>query len=166
MKMVTVIACILSVVLLLGCGKDADRSSSGQRNIQKVGVKRDLSESKKLEKERALKMEEGKPVNVSDGNFEAEVIQSDLPVLVDFWAPWCRPCMIAAPVLEKIAKQYNGSLKVCKLNVDESRQTALKYGIMSIPTLNLYVNGNVVDQLIGVTPSYESDIISKIEPHI
>ena len=111
-------------------------------------------------------MEEAKPISVSDENFESEVIQSDIPVLVDFWAPWCGPCHMAAPVLEKIAHEYQGRLKVCKLNVDEGRQTAMKYSIMSIPTLNLYVNGEVVDQIIGVTPSYESDLKRKIEPHI
>lgn len=112
------------------------------------------------------KMDEGKPINVGDEDFEREALKSNIPVVVDFWAPWCGPCLMAAPVLEKIAQEYQGRLKVCKLNVDEGRQTAMKYGIMSIPTLNIYKNGEVVDQIIGVTPSYESDIKKKIEPHL
>ena len=111
-------------------------------------------------------MQEAKPIDVTDETFESEVLKSDKPVLVDFWAPWCGPCRMAAPVLEKIAQEYQGKLKVCKLNVDEARQTAINYGIMSIPTLNIYKNGKVVDQIIGVTPSYESDLKKKIEPHL
>jgi thioredoxin 1 len=111
-------------------------------------------------------MEEARPINVSDEDFESEVLKSEIPVLVDFWAPWCGPCQMAAPVLEKIAQQYHGRLKVCKLNVDEGRGTAMKNRIMSIPTLNIYKAGQVIDQVIGVTPSYESDLKKKIEPHI
>lgn len=109
-------------------------------------------------------MEEGKPIDVGDEDFESEVLKSEVPVLVDFWAPWCGPCRMAAPVLEKLAKQYQGRLKVCKLNVDEGRQTAIEHGIMSIPTLNIFKDGQVAGQIIGVTPSYESDLKKKIEP--
>lgn len=111
-------------------------------------------------------MEEGKPIDVSDENFESQVLKSQIPVVVDFWAPWCGPCLMAAPVLEKIAKEYEGKLKVCRLNVDEARQTAIEYGIMSIPTLNIFKGGEIVDQIIGVTPGYESGIKKKIEPHL
>ena len=111
-------------------------------------------------------MEETRPINVSDKIFESEVLKSDIPVLVDFWAPWCGPCRIAAPTLEKIAQEYQERLKVCKLNVDEGRQTAIKYGIRGIPTLNIYKDGEVVDQIVGVTPTYESDIKKKIKPHL
>jgi len=111
-------------------------------------------------------METGKPIQVTDTNFKQEVLESETPALVDFWAPWCGPCLMAAPVLEKVAQMYKGRLKVCKLNVDEARQTAIDYGIMSIPTLNIYKDGQVVDQIIGVTPSYESDLKEKIEPQL
>ncbi len=111
-------------------------------------------------------MEEGKPIDVSDEDFESQVLKSQIPVVVDFWAPWCGPCRMAAPVLEKIAQQYKGRLKVCKLNVDDGRQTAIEYGIMSIPTLNIFKGGEIVDQIIGVTPGYESDVKKKIEPHL
>jgi len=111
-------------------------------------------------------METAKPIQVTDTNFKQEVLESETPALVDFWAPWCGPCLMAAPVLEKLAQMYQGKLKVCKLNVDEARQTAIDYGIMSIPTLNIYKNGEVVDRIIGVTPNYESDLKKKIEPHL
>ena len=111
-------------------------------------------------------MEEGKPIDVGDEDFESQVLKSQIPVLVDFWAPWCGPCRMAAPVLEKIAQQYKGRLKVCKLNVDDGRQTATEYGIMSIPTLKIFKAGEVVDQITGVTPGYESDIKKKIEPYL
>jgi len=102
-------------------------------------------------------MEEEHIINLDDASFEEEVLKSELPVLVDFWAPWCGPCQMAAPVLEKIAQDYKGRLKVCKLNVDEGRETAIKNGIQSIPTLNIYKDGKLVDQMIGVVPD-EGDI--------
>ncbi len=111
-------------------------------------------------------MAENGPIAVNDESFQSEVLKSDVPVLVDFWAEWCGPCRMAAPVLDKIAKQYQGKLKVCKLNVDEARQTATERGIMSIPTLHLYKDGELVSQITGVTPNYESDLKKKIEPHL
>jgi len=115
---------------------------------------------------RGMEMAGNGPIAVNDESFETEVLQSDVPVLVDFWAPWCGPCLMAAPVLEKIAKEYRGRLKVCKLNVDEARRTAIEHRIMSIPTLHIFKSGQVVDQIIGVTPNYESDLKRKIQPHL
>ena len=103
---------------------------------------------------------------IDDINFKKEVLESNIPVLVDFWAEWCMPCHMVAPAVEEIAKEYQGKLKVCKLNIDEGRQTAIKYDVMSIPTLNIYKNGDMVDQIIGVTPGYEADIKKKIEPYL
>ena len=88
-------------------------------------------------------------IQVNDENFDKEVLKSSLPVLVDFWAEWCMPCRMVAPVIDEISKDYDGRLKVCKLNVDESGSTAGKYSIMSIPTLALFKNGKVVDKIIG-----------------
>ncbi len=88
-------------------------------------------------------------ITLTDQNFDQEVLQSDQPVLVDFWAPWCGPCRMLAPVVEEIAKEYEGKIKVGKLNVDENQATAQKYGIMSIPTLVIFKGGKIVDQLIG-----------------
>ncbi len=109
-------------------------------------------------------MQGSKPININDETFEDEVLKSKVPVLVDFWAPWCSPCKAAAPVLEKVASDYKGKLKICKLNVDDQRDTAIRYGIMSIPTMNIFKNGQVVSRITGVTPNFESDLKKKIEP--
>jgi len=111
-------------------------------------------------------MAAGKTIDVTDESFETEVLESDVPVLVDYWAPWCGPCRMAAPVLEKIADEYEGRLKVCKLNVDENREIATQHRIMSIPTMFLFKDGAMVDQITGVTPNFESDLKRKIEPHV
>jgi thioredoxin 1 len=111
-------------------------------------------------------MAEGNTINVTDAEFESVVLQSDVLVLVDFWAPWCGPCKMAAPALEKIAGEYEGKLKVCKVNVDEERQVASQHGIMSIPTMYLFKNGQVVDQVTGVTPSFEADLKKKIDAQL
>ena len=111
-------------------------------------------------------MAEGKTVEVTDGTFQNEVLESEVPVLVDYWAPWCGPCLMAAPVLEKIADEYEGQLKVCKVNVDENREVASKYGIMSIPTMFVFKQGELVDQITGVTPSFEADLKKKIDAYV
>jgi len=111
-------------------------------------------------------MAAGKTVEVTDDSFENEVLGSDVPVLVDYWAPWCGPCRMAAPVLDKLADEYEGRLKICKMNVDENREVASGYRIMSIPTLQLFKAGELVDQITGVTPNYETDLKRKVEPHL
>jgi len=90
-----------------------------------------------------------KIVYLTDDSFEAEVLQSDLPVLVDYWADWCGPCKMIAPVLEEIADEYDGRLKVAKLNIDENTGTPPKYGIRGIPTLMLFKDGNVEATKVG-----------------
>lgn len=91
----------------------------------------------------------GKEVVITADNFEQEVLKSDVPVLVDFWAEWCVPCKMIAPVLEEVAEEQNGKLKVAKLNVDEQGEIAQKYNIISIPTLMLFKDGEVVNQQVG-----------------
>ena len=88
----------------------------------------------------------------TDATFEQEVLKAELPVLVDFWAPWCGPCHMVAPVIEEIAETYSGKLKVAKVNVDENPAVSSRYQIMSIPTLILFKNGQPVDSLIGALP--------------
>jgi len=87
--------------------------------------------------------------NVSDSSFEQDVLQAEGPVLVDYWAEWCGPCKMIAPVLDEIAKDYEGKLKVCKLNIDENQETPPKYGVRGIPTLMLFKNGHVEATKVG-----------------
>ncbi|HOB86272.1 MAG TPA: thioredoxin [Bacillota bacterium] len=103
-------------------------------------------------------------LEIGQDQFEREVIQETLPVLVDFWAPWCNPCKVIAPVLEELAADYGDQLKVAKVNVDENSQLAQRFGIMSIPTLLLFKNGEVVEKMMGVQP--KGVIANKIQPHL
>ncbi|OGF99524.1 thioredoxin [Candidatus Gottesmanbacteria bacterium RIFCSPHIGHO2_02_FULL_39_14] len=89
-------------------------------------------------------------VTVTDSNFESEVLKSDIPVVVDFWAAWCAPCRIQDPILEELAKEFEGKVIIAKLNVDENPATAAKYGVMSIPTLMFFKKGSIIKQWIGV----------------
>jgi thioredoxin 1 len=88
----------------------------------------------------------------SDSNFDSEVLSSDKPVLVDFWAEWCGPCRKIGPVVEELSDEYNGKAKIGKVNVDENPEISMKYGIRSIPALLIFKNGEVVDQIIGAVP--------------
>lgn len=91
-------------------------------------------------------------VNLTDSNFESEVLKSDVPVLVDFWAEWCGPCKKIGPVVDELAEEYEGKLKVGKVNVDDNSEVSMKYQIRSIPALMIFKNGEVVDQIIGAVP--------------
>ncbi|MFH1665312.1 MAG: thioredoxin [Candidatus Omnitrophota bacterium] len=99
-------------------------------------------------------------INVNDENFKKEVLEADSPVLVDFWAEWCGPCRMIAPTIGEIALEQKGKVKVCKLNVEEGAQTASNYGVMNIPTLMIFKNGEVVDKVVGIIP--KSDIMSRL----
>jgi len=92
------------------------------------------------------------PSTVTDASFDAEVLQANEPVVVDFWAEWCGPCKMIAPVLEEIADEMNGKVKIAKLNVDENQQTAMKYGVRSIPTLIMFKNGEPASTQVGAAP--------------
>jgi thioredoxin 1 len=102
-----------------------------------------------------------KITNVGDNNFDAEVLRCDLPVLVDFWAPWCGPCKSIAPIVEEIAVEYEGKLKVTKLNVDDHPATASRYGIRGIPNLIILKAGAVKEQIVGAVP--KAKLVNAIE---
>ena len=105
-----------------------------------------------------------KPIAVDDANFQTEVLNSETPVLVDFWAIWCGPCKMIAPVVEELAGEYNGKLKVTKMDVDANPRTAMQYGIRSIPTLMVFKGGQVVEQIIGAVP--KRHLVEKVAQHL
>jgi thioredoxin 1 len=104
------------------------------------------------------------PTVVTDETFNQVVLKADQPILVDFWAVWCGPCRMVAPVVDEIAREQEGKLKVMKLDVDENQNTAMAYGVMSIPTLILFKNGQPVERIVGFRP--KADMEKKILPHL
>lgn len=102
--------------------------------------------------------------HTSDAEFQTDVLEADKPVLVDFWAPWCGPCKMVAPILEEIAEENSDKISVVKLNTDENPQITGKYGITGIPTMNVYVNGEVVKTLVGALP--KPKLLKELEPYI
>jgi thioredoxin 1 len=105
----------------------------------------------------------GSVLQLTDDNFKTEVLESSIPVLVDFWAPWCGPCRMLAPTIEELSREYDGKVKVCKLNTDESPETAGGFGISSIPTVLVFKNGQVVDRLVGLNPKKKfQDMLNQV----
>ncbi|MGD8626640.1 MAG: thioredoxin [Anaerolineae bacterium] len=105
-----------------------------------------------------------KPIEVTDETFEEMVLKADMPTVVDFWAVWCGPCKMIAPILEQIAGEYEEKLKVTKLDVDHNNASAMKYGVMSIPTLILFKGGQPVERIVGFMP--KEKLLKKIDPHL
>jgi thioredoxin 1 len=105
-----------------------------------------------------------KPIEVTDQTFEETVLEAELPTLVDFWAVWCGPCKMIAPVLEEIANEYEGQLNVAKLDVDHNNESAFKFGVMSIPTLILFKEGQAVERIVGFMP--KEKLLTKLTPHL
>ena len=95
------------------------------------------------------------PISVSDNNFDQTVLQAKLPVLVDFWAPWCRPCLMISPILDELANEYSGKVSIARLDVDQNPKTASKYNIMSIPTLLIFKQGQPISHIVGFRPKAE-----------
>ena len=96
-----------------------------------------------------------KPIAIDDANFDQAVLQAETPVLVDFWAPWCRPCLMVAPILDELAEEYGDRITIARMDVDQNQRTAAKYGIMAIPNLIIFKNGKPSSQIVGYKPKAE-----------
>ena len=105
-----------------------------------------------------------KPTELNETNFEQEVLKANTPVLVDFWAVWCGPCKMIAPIVDELATEYEGKLKIGKVDVDNHQQIAMQYGIRSIPTLLVFKDGKVVEQIVGAAP--KKSLIEKLSKHL
>ncbi len=104
------------------------------------------------------------PLHVTDDNFKAQVLDSPVPAVVDFWATWCGPCRLIAPIIEEMSGEYDGKAKMCKLDVDNNQQTAMQYGIRSIPTVLIFKGGEVVESIIGAVPKQQ--IVDRLNTHL
>lgn len=103
-------------------------------------------------------------IEVTDSNFTKEIVESDIPVLVDFWATWCMPCKMVEPILEALEREYKNKIKLCKVNVDEAPKIAMKYEIISIPTICLFIKGEIKEKIVGALP--KDDIENMIKPYV
>ncbi len=104
------------------------------------------------------------PIEITDANFEQEVLKSELPVLIDFWAVWCGPCKMIAPMVAELAEEYDGKVKIGKLDIDNNQEVSVKYGIRSIPTLLLFKDGKIIDQIVGAVP--KGTIVAKLNEQL
>jgi thioredoxin 1 len=104
------------------------------------------------------------PLHLTDDIFEQEVLKSPIPVLIDFWATWCGPCRMIAPIIDELAREYEGKAKICKLDVDNNQMAAMQYGIRSIPAILIFKGGQVVDSVIGAVPKQQ--IVNRLLAHI
>lgn len=119
-----------------------------------------LVRAAKIFNTKKIKEDDMKPIVFTDDTFETEVLKSELPVLIDFWAVWCGPCRMIAPIVEEMATEFSGKAKIGKLDVDQNQQTAIKYGVRSIPTLLIFKGGVVKDTIIGAVP--KAQIVQKL----